>query len=221
MANSDKIIAYLAAHKNKYCDDCIENLCDIHPRQQVNQICNNMSSKKIETSHDICFNCEKIKTTRSIAQDYNESFICDDICRNIKEQSATMKKLQHIGFQKAGRWIYKSEKIDLELEEDFVDCTPVLYAFVVDDAIKYIGESRKTLQERMQRYKTPAKSSESGGTTNINNNNNIKKELDLGKSVEIYVFVDSGLLSYGGYRINLARGLETSIVEDLQPEWNK
>jgi hypothetical protein len=221
MANGEKIIAYLTAHRDRYCDDCIANLCDIHPRQQVNQICNNILLNRIETSHGVCSNCGKTKITRSVALNHGESLICGDSCVNIKEQPVSMKKLQHIGFQKAGRWVYKSEKIDIELEEKFTDCTPVLYAFVVDGSIKYIGESRKTLRERMQRYKTPAKNHESGGTTNINNNNNIKKELDLGKSVEIYVFVDSGLLSYGGFKINLARGLETSIVEDLQPEWNK
>jgi hypothetical protein len=221
MTNDEKITAYLTAHRDRYCDDCLANLCDIHPRQQVNQICNNMPQNRIETSRGVCFNCGKTKITRSAALNYGGSFVRDDPCVNIKEQSASMEKLRHIGFQKAGRWVYKSEKVDFELEEEFADCAPVLYAFVVDDSVKYIGESTRTLRERMQHYKTPAKDPESGGTTNINNNNRIKKELDLGKSVEIYVFVDSGLWSYGGYKMNLARGLEASIVDDLHPEWNK
>jgi hypothetical protein len=40
-------------------------------------------------------------------------------------------------------------------------------------------------------------------------------------SVEIYAFVDSGLFSYSGFRINMAEGLETSIIENLWTEWDK
>ncbi|MDR2069527.1 MAG: hypothetical protein LBP71_06625 [Spirochaetaceae bacterium] len=58
-------------------------------------------------------------------------------------------------------------------------------------------------------------------STNINNNAKIKREIEAGKSVEIYAFADSGLFSYGGFRVNLARGLETGIIEDVQPEWNR
>jgi hypothetical protein len=84
--------------------------------------------------------------------------------------------------------------------------------------IKYVGKSTTTLKQRMQQYKTPGPSQ----STNIENNANIKKELEAGKFVEIYAFVDSGLFSsYGGFRINLAEGLETSIIEDVKPEWNK
>jgi hypothetical protein len=180
-----------------------------------------MSPNKIEMLHDSrCDNCGKTKITRRIVQNHSGPFTCNDTGSNIKKQSASMNILQNIGFLRAGRWVYKSEKIDFELEENFFNCTPVLYVFVVDDSIKYIGESRKTLRERMQHYKTPPKNPESGGTTNIKNHNNIKKELELGKSVEIYIFIDPGLLSYGNFRINLARGLEGSIVDDIRPEWN-
>ncbi|MDR2447553.1 MAG: GIY-YIG nuclease family protein [Treponema sp.] len=128
-----------------------------------------------------------------------------------------MRKLQNIGFQKAGRWLYKSGTVDFVLEESLAGCSNVLYAFIVNDSIKYVGKSTNTLKQRMQQYKTPGPSQ----STNIENNANIKKELETGKSVEIYAFVDSALLSYGAFRINLAEGLETSIIEDLKPEWNK
>jgi hypothetical protein len=166
--------------------------------------------------HGICFNCGKTKTTRSITQNDRISVIFSNENTNKKEQSVSIIKLQEIGFQKAGCWVQKSENIDFELEERFVKCSPVLYAFIIDGLIKYVGETTKTLQNRMQQYKTPAPTQ----STNIKNRENIKKELEFGNSVEIYVFVDSGLLSYGGYKINLARGLEKSIIDDLNPEWN-
>jgi hypothetical protein len=127
-----------------------------------------------------------------------------------------MNKLQSIGFQKAGRWLSTSGTVDFELDERVAGCSNVLYAFIVNNTIKYIGKSTNTLKQRIQQYKTPGPTQ----NTNIENNANIKKELEAGKSVEIYAFVDSGLLSYGSFRINLAEGLETSIIEDLKPEWN-
>jgi hypothetical protein len=126
-----------------------------------------------------------------------------------------MKRLQNIGFQKVGNWFLESERLDFKLEK-FIDCSNILYAFIVNGSIKYVGKSTKTLRERMQQYKTPGPTQ----STNIKNNDNIKKELCSGKSVDIYVFVDAGLFSYGGFRISLAEGLETSIIENIKPDWN-
>jgi hypothetical protein len=127
-----------------------------------------------------------------------------------------IQKLQDIGFQKAGHWLSKNGTVDFVLER-FSDCSNVLYAFVDNDSIKYIGKSTNTLHQRMQQYKTPGPSQ----STNIKNRDNIKKELESGNSIEIYVFVDLGLFSYGGFRINLAEGLETSMINDIQPDWNR
>jgi hypothetical protein len=130
--------------------------------------------------------------------------------------SSSKSRSDNIGFQRAGYWLLNGATVDFILEK-FYDCNNVLYAFIVDDSIKYIGKSIKTLQQRMQQYKTPGPSQ----STNIKNRDNIKRELESGKSVEIYCFVDSGLFSYGGLRINLAEGLETSMITEIQPDWNR
>jgi hypothetical protein len=72
----------------------------------------------------------------------------------------------------------------------------------------------------MQRYKTPAKNSTKGGTTNINNHRNLKESLAKGMTIQIFVLVDNGLLQYGGFHVNLAAGLEDSLVRELTPLWN-
>jgi hypothetical protein len=41
-----------------------------------------------------------------------------------------------------------------------------------------------------------------------------------GKSVEIFALQDNDLLHYGGFDVNLAAGLEDSLVRDLSPPWN-
>lgn len=39
--------------------------------------------------------------------------------------------------------------------------------------------------------------------------------------IKIFIFPCNGQLSYKGYRINLAAGLEDSLIREFNPEWNK
>jgi len=126
-----------------------------------------------------------------------------------------MDKLLEIGFQYAGKWTNYNDNLDFELI-NFSDNKNILYAFIVDKRIMYIGKSKRTLYKRMYNYKK----NDETQSTNINNNLRIKEFLSNGKTVEIYVFVDKGLLSYGNFSINLSAGLEDSIIEIIQPEWN-
>ena len=58
-------------------------------------------------------------------------------------------------------------------------------------------------------------------TTNIKNNDLIKEFLLRGEAVDILALPDHGLLHYGTFHINLAAGLEDSLVSVLNPEWNR
>ena len=58
-------------------------------------------------------------------------------------------------------------------------------------------------------------------STNIKGNKNIGDLLAGRKQVEIYALPDNGLLHFGVFHINLAAGLEDSIVKTLCPEWNR
>jgi hypothetical protein len=133
--NGEKIIDYLKKHENQYCDDCLEVLCDVHPRQQVNQICNKELPNRIETSRDTCFSYGKTKITRRVAKNNGESPICGDAYANIKEQSISVKKLQGIGFEKDGHWLSPSGAVDFELDEKLAGCSNVLYAFIANNAM--------------------------------------------------------------------------------------
>lgn len=92
----------------------------------------------------------------------------------------------------------------------------ILYAFVCDGQVKYVGKTVRSLAIRMSGYRTPGKTQ----TTNINNHRYIKELLSLGVAVEILALPDSGLLHYGQFHLNLAAGLEDSIVQVINPEWN-
>jgi len=56
-------------------------------------------------------------------------------------------------------------------------------------------------------------------TTNVRVNSLILDQLET-IPVHIYVWACDGLMTYGGFRLDLAAGLEDSIVRDITPEWN-
>jgi len=127
-----------------------------------------------------------------------------------------MKRLLDIGFKYAGKWIINNDTLEYKLENPSNKIN-VLYAFIENEKIMYIGKSNRTLNDRMYNYKI----SDQSQKTNYRNKSRIKDSLLNGNSVEIYVFIDDGLLSYGNYHINLAAGLEDSLINIIQPEWNK
>ena len=68
----------------------------------------------------------------------------------------------------------------------------------------------------MRGYRSPSATQ----LTNVRNNRSVLDALGLGATVEIYVLPDNGLLYYGGFHINLAAGLEDSLIRELRPPWN-
>lgn len=121
-----------------------------------------------------------------------------------------MKKLLRTGFTKVGE-VYKGEFTLLQGE----DAVNVLYAFVHKGEVMYVGETsnKDGFGKRMSQYEKPYKSQ----STNMKVNAKLK-ELDV---VEIYMMEEVTSLSYGEFQIKLSKGLECSIIKELQPKWNK
>ncbi|MDR3047347.1 MAG: GIY-YIG nuclease family protein [Bacteroidales bacterium] len=120
-----------------------------------------------------------------------------------------------IGFEKVGQWALNGNNIDFSLVKHAHN-NNILYAFIENNSIMYVGKSTKTLYERMSQYKNPGNTQR----TNLRNNAEIKKLLSNGKKVEIYAFVDDGSFHYGPFSVNLSAGLEDSIIKAKQPLWN-
>jgi hypothetical protein len=126
-----------------------------------------------------------------------------------------MNRLLEIGFQFAGHWLLEEERLQIVLRM-YGEQRNVLYAFICDGEVKYIGQSTQTLRKRMGGYIRPAPDS----STNIKNNRNIRELLTAGAAVDVYVLPDNGLMHYGPYHLNLAAGLEASLIAALTPQWN-
>jgi hypothetical protein len=126
-----------------------------------------------------------------------------------------VNRLLKIGFELAGHWLLTEDSLTLELSRH-AGQTNVLYAFCCDGDVKYIGKTTRSLSTRLHGYRKPGASQ----STNQRNHRLVCEQLRAGAAVDILALPDNGLLHYGDFHVNLAAGLEDSIISTLQPEWN-
>lgn len=126
-----------------------------------------------------------------------------------------LDRLLSIGFTLIGRWKLVDERPTFDLFGNSNDDN-VLYAFVVDGEPVYVGKTIKGLKRRLLNDRN----AHSSQLTNTRNQKRILECLLRNQTVEIYVLPDNGLLKYGDFQINLAAGLEDSLINELNPSWN-
>lgn len=126
-----------------------------------------------------------------------------------------MNRLLNIGFTSVGSWTHKNNGIKYALNFHHT-ATNVLYSFISNGDIKYIGKTKMQLLQRMYGYQNPGPSQ----STNIIVNAAIKNFLDNDQPVDIFILTDNGLLGYGNFKISLAAGLEDTLIYEINPEWN-
>ena len=93
----------------------------------------------------------------------------------------------------------------------------VIYAYTVDGEAKYIGiceKVRTTLKERMMRYQGRV------GGTNRRITDLIKDCLTEGKKVKILALGPTEEMEFRGLKIDLVKGLENPLLQEVMPEWN-
>ena len=86
--------------------------------------------------------------------------------------------------------------------------------------IKYIGQTSRSLKERMYGYKNPGPTQ----TTNIYVNKQIKNEFKQDNLVVIYSWQPNHTLNYNGLEIDLTKGLEDALINHFNLKndgWNR
>lgn len=127
-----------------------------------------------------------------------------------------MNRLTDIGFRKVGKW----HSVSGGIRWDLVNLSGeknILYAFISDGEVLYVGKTTQPLKKRMYGYQNPGPTQH----TNIKGNRLIKELLADGKDVEIFALADNGLMHFGVFHINIAAALEDSIVATVRPKWNQ
>ncbi len=128
-------------------------------------------------------------------------------------------ELNNYGFVEVGKWkLNEHLRSGVAFELYRFKEKRVVYAFVIDAEVKYIGvcdNTSTTLKNRMSRYQ-----SLQGAGTNERIANKIKDCLNRGKAVKIFALKPESTLQYKGLNVDLVKGLENPLIERLKPEWN-
>lgn len=126
-----------------------------------------------------------------------------------------LQRLELMGFKNVGDWRLDGEIPKCNLAE-CADSQNILYAFVLDEEVVYIGKTVQPLNRGLYGYRLPGLTQ----STNLKGNGLIREALLSKRTLKVYALPDNGLLYYGGFHVNLAAGLEDSLVSALKPSWN-
>lgn len=131
--------------------------------------------------------------------------------------------LLNLGFVDVGKWQLKDDFITYELDGEnaisnriLLEAPNALYAFVREDRVLYIGKTARSIRKRYVGYCHPGGSQ----ATNQRCHRNIKMAIADGGMVRIFVFTPITHLQYLDFEINLAAGLEDSLIREFDPPWN-
>lgn len=126
-----------------------------------------------------------------------------------------MNRLIELGFIKVGYWNLVDFKINFVLSSHGEE-KDVLYSYVSNGQIYYIGKTTRSLEQRLKGYQRPGPTQK----TNIRVNKSILYHLERALPIDIYILPDPESLKYRGYKISLAGGLEDTLIDVFKPEWN-
>lgn len=136
-----------------------------------------------------------------------------------------LKRLTDLGFEKAGSFSIEDAVLSLGLDLSYAEQEELLYCFVMNGLPVYVGKTVKPLKERMMQYERGDRSQK----TNHRINKKIVEALKQDNKIEIYVLTFSERETYRGFRLNLAAGLEDSLIRHVddtlkgcnEKSWNK
>ncbi|QRN84479.1 GIY-YIG nuclease family protein (plasmid) [Chloroflexota bacterium] len=189
------------------------------PQQPVNRKCNELAKKgKIirryredgKLGNYLCTSKEDIPNSTEIKNEVQKLTGIES-----SPHGLAIEQLVNLGFEKVGFWMLQDKELIFDLVKNSED-EKILYAFVVNGDIKYIGKSIQSLQKRIYLYKVGHDSQK----TNFRVNAELVTALSTTDKVDIYAFIPKIPLFYSDVEIDLAAGLESGIIEKFNPEWN-
>jgi hypothetical protein len=137
----------------------------------------------------------------------------------------TADTLLNTGFRDVAKWVkadndssitYELDGANVTAHRAMLDVRNALYAFVQGDNVSYIGKTARSIKKRFVGYCTPGSTQQ----TNQRCHENIKALLKRGIETRIFVFTPISDLRYGEVQIDLAAGLEESLIVAFAPPWN-
>jgi hypothetical protein len=126
-----------------------------------------------------------------------------------------------LGFTKLGEWNFENDHFDFRESNDpkaqaILGGKPSLYAHVVDGQVKYVGKTTQVLRKRIYGYRRPGNTQ----ATNARCRNNLRDAVAAGRCAETYGWLPPDQLCFGDFAVDLAAGLEDSMIDRFDPPWN-
>ena len=115
--------------------------------------------------------------------------------------------LEELGFEHAATWSLDQDLLSITYH-NHQDTSGLLYAFVSNQIVRYVGVTERTFLNRMYGYRMPGR----GQATNIRVNSQITQLLLEGASVRVYCLSGTEEVFYRGIRINLPAGIENPLI---------
>ncbi|MBX9778382.1 MAG: GIY-YIG nuclease family protein [Xanthobacteraceae bacterium] len=117
------------------------------------------------------------------------------------------------GFRFLGEWV-QSPDGDIALDVG-APSDPGVYTFILDDIVVYVGLTQTGFKTRLDGYRR--------GYERQRTNARVKKlilsALREGKRIKVLIATPDQL-EWNGLPINTAAGLESGLIQRIQPEWN-
>lgn len=131
-----------------------------------------------------------------------------------------LEKFKEIGFKPVGSWKVTPNGLTFDIEKEYESKKEVVYAFISDEIVHYVGKTDTTLKNRMTSYKN-GKEGNKSGSTNKEIYNKIFEKIQKGCEVKIYVLFDIEI-NHMGYKVSISSGIEPSLISALDPKlcWN-
>lgn len=123
------------------------------------------------------------------------------------------ERLLQGGFILLGEWLALTDG-EFELSTR-APTDPGVYAFIVDDCVRYIGLTQTGLRTRMGHYRRGhARQRTSARVKGL-----IARTLAEGKAVKVMIAIPEPT-EWNGLPVSTAAGLEAGLIRMIQPEWN-
>ncbi|UVC08182.1 GIY-YIG nuclease family protein [Rhizobium sp. TH2] len=133
--------------------------------------------------------------------------------------------LTELGFREIGHWqsgavpgvlSYCVKELSDFGKGAVLDEPQALYAFVSQARVLYIGKTARSVRQRLMGYCRPGVTQR----TNVRCNKCIQEGLARNEEIRILIFRTTAQLKYGSFHLNIAAGLEDSLIDAFKPPWN-
>ena len=118
-----------------------------------------------------------------------------------------------IEFIKAGAAINTNNRVngaDFKIDEPYKKAIGVVYIFVLNEKIVYIGVTEKSIQDRMNMY-----SSNTTGSTNIK----MRKNLQQDGKYDIYIHIAEEV-TVGDFKTSNELTIEKALIQNIKTQYN-